>query len=64
MDKLVRADQEPFGQHEGRMVRLRRGEEKPPNARILTPEEVLRMQQKTIMEWKPRYEMWVCLYNL
>ena len=57
MDKLVRADQEPFGQHEGRMVRLRRGEEKPPNARILTPEEVLSMQQKTIMEWKPRYEM-------
>ena len=57
MDKLLRADQDPSYQPGGRMVRLRKGEEKPPDARIMTEEEVLRMQQKTIMEWKPRHEM-------
>lgn len=53
MDKLVQTDQ----QYRGRMVRLKKGEETPPGARIMTRMEVLSMQRKTIMEWKPRHEM-------
>lgn len=56
MDKLIRPDQEPNVR--GQLVRLRKGDEKPHGVHLLTDNEVLSLQMKTITKWKPRYQMW------
>ncbi|KAL8595973.1 hypothetical protein ACOMHN_018285 [Nucella lapillus] len=46
------------GGGQGMMLRLRKGEEKPPGARIMTDDEVLKMQHNIILQWQPRSQMW------
>ncbi|KAK7090359.1 uncharacterized protein [Littorina saxatilis] len=58
MDKLARPEQVDAHEYAGRMVRLKKGEEKPARARLMTDGEVLSMQHKIMMNWKPRSEMW------
>lgn len=59
MERLRREEQEHADYHGQRvMLRLKKGEEKPAGARLLTEDEVLAIQQKIIMNWQPRSEMW------
>ncbi|XP_076454329.1 transmembrane protein 126-like [Babylonia areolata] len=64
MDRLRREDQ-AYTEQPGRvMLRLRKGEEKPAGARMLTNDEVLEMQHRIILNWKPRSQMWPFSWGL
>ena len=57
MDKLIRSDQSLTEQPTGSMLRLKKGEKLPSGARMMTDDEVLEMQRKTVMNWQPRHQM-------
>lgn len=54
MDKLIKKEDSTVTGH---MVRVKVGEEKPLNAKLMSAEDVLKMQMKVIANWKPAREM-------